>query len=112
MNVTDHIRRHLLISVGLEKPCYPSVEVEHARVHRAQLDKLKDGLLAVGEFRYPHEPMRVDGRNLARAVQMITTYNASGNREFLIDAINYLEAEWRYSQDAGTYLRHSEDGAH
>ena len=57
----------------------------------------------MGFLRYECKHGR-DSRYLERAAKALDDYRATGNREFLVDAANYVELEWIHPSRADTYF--------
>ena len=120
--VFDHIRDRLLQPVsGTQEPPMPSLDsLEETETHR-EVWKMCDNRMILGAFRYGLFESREreyaeNGQtaydHVAEAHRRISLYEADGNREWILDAINVLAMEFRLPSHPHAHFEAGDDVTH
>ena len=114
--VTEHIRGHLLASLGYAEPARRLPDLasllqtewceafERARRHRMVMGAFRYGLLT--------DPDKWRYDMLAGLRKKLEHYEQSGNTKSLVDAANYLMLEFMHPAHPRAHFRGEDDHAH
>lgn len=116
MHAHDILRQRLLQRAGLiPKPKAPFEGWTFAELHAQECNdgfcELMDNRLVMGVMRYGLMKRQVPAfQDVKKAMARIQAYGQTGNLELLVDAANYLRAEFNRSQHPHRHF-HSVDRA-
>jgi len=114
MHVSDHIRSHLLESLGVDtRRRLPSLDnllrtewcedFERARRYRLVMGAFRYGLLSDPKGKY----------DLLGGLRMkLRQYEQTGNTEALVDAANYLMLEFMWPSHSDAHFQSKDDHCH
>ena len=114
MHTHDLIRQRLLQRAGLvPRPKAPfegrTFDELHAQECSDGFCEMMDNRLVMGVMRYgPMKRKVAHFADLKKAMTRLDSYNLTGNTELLVDAANYLRAEFNRSQHPNRHF-HSVD---
>jgi len=102
--VTEWIRNHIEHTHGLAPRATAADVAAHIRDRfDPQFMRLREARIGVGFLRY--EMVRGRAPDYARRARAVLDhYDATGNREFLVDLANFAELEWVTPSREGTYF--------
>ena len=103
MRVVDWIRRHLDLELGLATISAADISDALSLKRSSDLEACHDARMRMGFIRYESRHGR-DARYMDRALLALEDYKRTGNREFLVDAANYVELEWIHPQLENTFF--------
>jgi len=105
-SVTDWIRRSILRACDMLPPITAEeIEANLRDVRDRTFDALRNNRLRMGYVRYESRVGCDQNIGYAqRADKAIDDYWRTGNKEFLVDAANYIEREWQCPSFERTYF--------
>ena len=117
MHTHDLLRQRLLQQAGLAlRPKAPLAGWTYEQMHAQECGdgfcELMDNRLVMGLMRYGRMKRKVAPfADLDKALARLDAYSLTGNTELLVDAANYLRAEFNRSQHPNRHF-HSVDDRH
>lgn len=114
--ITEHLRRHLLVSLGYAPPAkrMPDLETLRATQRCEEFHRLRESRLILGAFRYGFlgDPNKPQYDNVPDMIRRLNAYHETGNLEYLLDVANLCECEWADGKHPKRHYRPSDDGQH
>lgn len=101
---TEWIRLHIEHGLGMTRTTYQDCQQLVKDKRDPRFDELRANRLSMGVFRYESLGVMPAVDYLGRAEKMLALYRKNGNREYLVDAANYVELEWLYPWKEGTFF--------
>ena len=113
--VTNHIRRHLLDSLGVcDTPILPSLDELRELQRSTVFERLCSNRMVLGTFRYGlMRPGHGNGYdNVSSIIKRSQLYQETGNTEHLCDIANLAMIEFMTSQHPSRHFHAADDGIH
>lgn len=116
--VTDHIRQHLLATLGMGPMPrqMPSLEVLRKQQWAPRFERLRRNRMVMGAFRYgllsdqPKAAVPYD--NVGSLIARARSYQTTGNVEHLVDIANLAMIEFKVGRHPTRHFRSVDDGDH
>ena len=114
--VTDHIREHLLASLGYAEPPRRMPDLDELRATEwcDAFDVARRYRMLIGAFRYGllSDPAKWRYDFLGGLRKKLDHYRRTGNTESLVDASNYLMLEFMRPSHPAAHFRAEDDHCH
>jgi len=117
MTVLDHLRAHLLASLGVPPTPIrrlPDLDTLRTTEWCPEFEQLCRNRLVMGAFRYGqfNDPDKWKYDHIRGAEKKLAAYRDTGNLEHLVDVANYALLEFARPSHPQAYFRAEDDHAH
>ncbi len=119
MNIHEHLRQHLLASLGVPSgPRQPMPDLDELRESQRspEFERLCHDRMMLGAFRYglikDQRKLKSPYDNIGSAIRRLQLYQQTGNREHLCDVANLCMIEFETGDHPKGHFRSVDDGEH